>query len=330
MDEIRVLHVDDEPDFADLTANYLERVDDRFAVETATSVAAGLRALDEGDPVDCVVSDYDMPERSGIEFLRIVREDYPDLPFVLFTGKGSEAVASVVSHDLRNPLHVAAGNVDVARESCDSPRLDDAANALDRMETLVDDLLAVAREGQAVEDPVPVDLGDAAASSWRTVETADATLAVETDATVRADESRLGQLFENLFRNSVEHGSTGSRAEPGDAIEHGVDEGSDANPDGRPDANPDGGSDADGSPLSITVGLLDDGDGFYVEDDGVGIPADERDRVFEGGYSSVADGTGFGLTIVREVAEAHGWSVAATAGDAGGARFEVTGASVVE
>ncbi|TKX78639.1 response regulator, partial [Halorubrum sp. SD626R] len=94
MDEIRVLHVDDEPDFADLTAAFLERIDDRFTVETVASVAAGLDALDEGPTVDCVVSDYDMPERSGIEFLRAVREDRPHLPFVLFTGKGSETVAS--------------------------------------------------------------------------------------------------------------------------------------------------------------------------------------------------------------------------------------------
>jgi PAS domain S-box-containing protein len=90
---IQVLHVDDEPDFADLTRAYLEREDDRFTVETATSADEGLRCIDD-DPPDCVVSDYNMPGMNGIEFLRAVRERFPDLPFVLFTGKGSEEVAS--------------------------------------------------------------------------------------------------------------------------------------------------------------------------------------------------------------------------------------------
>nr|WP_243641448.1 PAS domain S-box protein [Natrarchaeobius halalkaliphilus] len=90
---IRVLHVDDEPDFADLTALFLQRNDERFDVETAASACDGLEYLATHD-VDCVVSDYDMAEINGIEFLETVREDHPDLPFILFTGKGSEEVAS--------------------------------------------------------------------------------------------------------------------------------------------------------------------------------------------------------------------------------------------
>jgi PAS domain S-box-containing protein len=90
---IRVLHVDDDPDFVELAATFLEREDERFAVETATSVAAGLDRLAELS-VDCIVSDYDMPGRNGIEFLEAVREGYPKLPFVLFTGRGSEDIAS--------------------------------------------------------------------------------------------------------------------------------------------------------------------------------------------------------------------------------------------
>jgi len=92
MDGIRVLHVDDDPDFVGLTAEFLERDDDRFTVETAFSGADGLDALSPA--VDCVISDYDMPGMNGIEFLEAVREEYPDLPFILFTGKGSEEVAS--------------------------------------------------------------------------------------------------------------------------------------------------------------------------------------------------------------------------------------------
>lgn len=90
---VRILHVDDDPAFAELVATYLERENDRFEVLTEPGPDAALARLDEAD-VDCVVSDYDMPECNGIEFLTAVREEYPDLPFVLFTGKGSEAVAS--------------------------------------------------------------------------------------------------------------------------------------------------------------------------------------------------------------------------------------------
>ncbi|MUV59111.1 response regulator [Halogeometricum sp. CBA1124] len=92
-ESVSVLCVDDEPGFADLTATYLERYDDQFSVTTATSGPAGLRTLMETD-FDCVVSDYEMPEMDGLAFLEAVRADHPDLPFVLFTGEGSESVAS--------------------------------------------------------------------------------------------------------------------------------------------------------------------------------------------------------------------------------------------
>jgi CheY-like chemotaxis protein len=90
---IRVLHVDDESEFLDLATTYLSRQDDRFTIETATSADAGLDCL-ATDEFDCVISDYDMPGMTGIDFLQAVREDSPDLPFILFTGKGSEEVAS--------------------------------------------------------------------------------------------------------------------------------------------------------------------------------------------------------------------------------------------
>ena len=210
-----------------------------------------------------------------------------------------EEFAGIVSHDLRNPLSVAAGRLELAREGCDSDHLDAVEHSLDRMVALIDDLLALARVGRMIEDVESVDLAALAEECWQGVETNDATLVVETERAVRADRRRFRQLVENLLRNSVEHGSTGSRPEADDSVEHG------------------------GEDVTVVVGDTDGG--FYVEDDGRGFSTDDRDRLFERGYSTSRDGTGFGLAIVEEVAEAHGWRVRATEGDSGGARVEVTG-----
>jgi signal transduction histidine kinase len=108
-----------------------------------------------------------------------------------------------------------------------------------------------------------------------------------------ADPSRLPQVFENLLRNAADHAG-----------------------------------DEDG-PATVTVGPLEDDDGFYVADDGPGIPADRRERVFQHGFTDSVDGPGFGLAIVESVVEAHGWSIAAVESVDGGARFEVHGVEAV-
>jgi len=209
--------------------------------------------------------------------------------------------ASVVSHDLRNPLNVAQGRVELAREECDTDHLEPAANAIDRSLTLIEDLLTLSREGGQITEFETLALGPTTESCWQNVETEDATLLTETERTVRANPSRLKELLENLIRNAVEHGSTDRRSETADT-EHN-----------------------DG--VRVTVG--DTQDGFFVADDGDGIPREERERVFEAGYSSSEDGTGFGLNIVREIADAHGWNVRVTESETGGARFEITGVEFV-
>ena len=91
--QIDVLHVDDNLEFADLASTFVERYDDRLSVEVETSVQAAVSSL-HNVTYDCIVSDYEMPQQNGIEFLEAVRELYPNIPFILFTGKGSEAIAS--------------------------------------------------------------------------------------------------------------------------------------------------------------------------------------------------------------------------------------------
>ncbi|MGB9956250.1 histidine kinase N-terminal 7TM domain-containing protein [Haloferax prahovense] len=210
--------------------------------------------------------------------------------------------ASVVSHDLRNPLTVARGYLELAAETGDEEYFERIEEAHDRMENIIEDLLTLAREGETLTDVTPVALRTVAQEAWDGTVVGDAALDVQVDRTIAADRGRLRQLFENLFRNAVEHGSTGRRDAPDDAVEH-------------------GGEDDDA--LTVTIGALDDG--FYVEDDGSGIPESERADVFERGYTTHENGTGFGLPIVKTIADAHGWSVSLGESDAGGARFEFTG-----
>jgi PAS domain S-box-containing protein len=231
-----------------------------------------------------------------------------------------EMFASVVSHDLRNPLTVAQGRLELARTECrcDCDEFEAIDRAHERMRALIDDLLELARQGEGVDDTEPVELASIVRTCWRTVDTGDAELVVDTAATVEADRSRLQQLLENLIRNAFEHGSTSSRSDDG-AERGGWTRSGDGVERDAIDSQPQ----ADDSPVTITVGDLPDG--FYVADDGPGIPESERHAVFEVGYTTREGGTGFGLSIVEQIVDAHGWTVSVTESDAGGARFEITG-----
>ncbi|AZH24030.1 GAF domain-containing protein [Haloplanus aerogenes] len=237
---------------------------------------------------------------------------------------------SIVTHDLRNPLGVLGGALELAEMTGEKKQFDRCRRALARMDALVDDLSTLTREGAVVDGTEPLALGRIARECWSTVETDGAELRIDDDATIRADENRLRQLLENLFRNSVEHGSTTPRSNTrGDSVEHG-------STDSRPEADDSvehGATNSEGSgpetdtadPLTIRVGTLSTDDGFYVEDNGMGIPEERQGDVFEQGYSTATSGTGLGLSIVEKMAAAHGWTVTVTEGREGGARIEVRG-----
>ena len=239
-----------------------------------------------------------------------------------------EEFASVVSHDLRNPLNVAQGHLELARAEIENEHLTTVADAHGRMARLIQDLLTLAREGEIIDETEPVELAALGEECQQNLAATDATLSIRIDRTVVADRDRLRQLLENLIRNSVEHGSTGPRSQTyEDNVEHGsTGPRSQTHEDNVEHAS--AGDDADseatrgGSGVTITIGELHEGTGFYVEDDGPGIPKADRERVFESGYSSSDSGTGFGLRIVERITDAHGWSVRATEGTDGGARFE--------
>jgi PAS domain S-box-containing protein len=206
--------------------------------------------------------------------------------------------ASIVSHDLRNPLNVATGSLDLAEERGEQRQFRKVREAHERMADIIDDVLTMARKGTAIEETQQVRIDEVAEAAWQSVEADAAALSVPASQTVAADRSRLVQAFENLLRNATEHG-------PND--------------------------------VTITVGDLENG--FYVADDGPGIPPEHRDSVLDHGYTTSDTGTGLGLSIVSNVVDAHGWDIDVAARESGdeatptdsagdgsdtaGARFEI-------
>jgi PAS domain S-box-containing protein len=207
--------------------------------------------------------------------------------------------ASVVSHDLRNPLNVAEGHLELVREGHEDS-IDEVAESHSRMRRIIEDVLTVAREGEAVEEPDPVVLAAVARDAWEAVDTADATLDTRTESVLQADRSRLQQLLENCIRNAVEHGSTSPRSQtPEDAAEHGG--------------------------AAVTVTVADAPGGFTVSDDGAGVDDDTLDSMFEESFSTSETGTRLGLAIVQTIAAGHGWRVTADHAPEGGVRLRFDG-----
>jgi len=195
--------------------------------------------------------------------------------------------AGTVAHDLRNPLNVAQTRLQLAQETGDEKHFDAVKAAQDRMGQMIEQLLSLAKQGQTVLDPDDLLLEDVINQAWSHVKTADASFQVDIDNSVviTADESRLRELLENLFRNSIEHG---------------------------------------GEAVKIRVGDLPDEAGFYVEDDGPGIDSENYSDVLQTGFTETENGTGFGLSIVKQIAEGHDWQLSITESDEGGARFEIS------
>ena len=196
-----------------------------------------------------------------------------------------ENFGRTVAHDLRNPLNVMESRLGMARQTDDPEEAHaEMQQAIDRMSELIDELLALAKHGTSVLDPEPESLETVAKTAWDHVNTKVMTLEVTEDASLKMDDSRVQELFENLFRNAREHA---------------------------------------GADAAVRVGPL--ADGFFIEDDGPGIPPEDRDSALDSGFTTSEDGTGFGLAIVEQIADAHDWDVTITASNSGGARFEFHG-----
>lgn len=465
--QIRILHVDDEPEFGDLVQAFVEREEENFKIITESNASDGLTRLQSGS-VDCIVSDHDMPKMNGLEFLEAVRGSYPEIPFILFTGKGSEQVASeaiskgvtdylqkgggteqyeVLTNRIRNSVErfhtehelersrqflnrvldlspaavvILNGTGDIIRAN------DEAENLLGLSETEITDRTFNGTDWQIVDadgNPVPDDalpfkqvldkgepvydvehgirrpdgetiwLSINAAPLWEDTDTIEHVVAVLSDesaqlahertqaATIRQLEA-LGEVLSHDLGNilNIAQGRLELARETGDDADfdsaaasltraekmlkelstairtrHVVeqittvnvktvfDEAWDTQETGQAtkEVLDDIHIQADetallrlfenlirncfehgGDMTTIRLGALPDG--FYVEDDGEGIPEAERKQVFDPGHSTKDGGTGIGLASVQQIVLAHGWNVEVTDGTDGGARFEFT------
>ena len=336
---IRVLLVGDGS-LVESTAEALGRVED-IAVLVETTGADGLERL-EAEAIDCIVSDDELPDMSAIGFLRTVRDSDESVGFVLLLGpdweaqevaipaeftdyvrkrelreekrydhltqrirnvvarqerqraltetrEGLDEFTSVVSHDLRNPLNVAQSSLHLL--DVDNEHVDRLDRSLSRMQAIIDDVVTLTRQGGPVEDATVVDFATKVEDAWRQIES-DATLELvaSEDRYLAADPDRLHELLANLLQNAVEHGRDDTET---------------------------------GEQVTVTIGLLEDG--FFVADDGPGISENDREAVFEPGYSTGRSGTGLGLSIVDAIVTAHDWEVSVEESESGGARFEIRG-----
>ena len=462
-----VLHVDDDRGQVDIVKEFLHRHLEEISVVNTTDPTEVSEHLADKE-IDCVISDYDMPEMDGLTLLTEVRDDYPDLPFVLYTGKGSEAIASeainagvtgylqkggpdqlerlanrvdhaakefraereseryatvlqaldyptyvvdetadfsyvneafvemtgydreeiigsspglikteegvkqaneslrsivsragpereafevnihtkdgdvvpcrdhmaalpfddefrgsvgilrdvseqkhqreqlqaqnerleeivsFISHDMRTPLTTAQAGIELASDSHAPEDFERVELALKRIEEMIDELRTLAETGITVNETCEVDIEQLVTRAWQTLSREPDHLDIGPFA-IEADPERTKSFVENLLRNAVEH------TEPGVTVRVG--------------------------PLQST-GPNGENRGFYVEDTGPGIPESERDEIFTPGYTTAEGGSGFGLSIVRRVAEGHDWDVTVTESAEGGARFEVRNVGV--
>lgn len=239
-----------------------------------------------GDVVPCydhmAALPFDEEFRGSVGILRDATNEKRRREKLVRQNERLQEFTSVVSHDLRTPLGNARSAAELARMTGDDDHFDRLESEHDRMERMIDDLLTLAREGETVSETEPVDVTDLASAARES-------FCCPGDALVFPDDEIVVDGDRARVRRLIENLLR-------NAVEHGS------------------------SPVTVTVGRH--ADGFYVADDGPGIDAERREDVFDPGHTTAADGTGFGLAIVKRIADAHGWEVAVTDGDAGGARFE--------
>ena len=271
-----------------------EHLDEEVRRETVDGVRTFIlrnTPIDTGDRVRGYASYVDITQRKEREreLERTKRRLEDSNEALRRKNERLEQFASVVSHDLRNPLTVARLQAEFAEESGGDEHFERLHTSHERMEAMIEDLLLLARAETSVDTDGTVALASRAKRAWEGVRTPGAKLELDLPGAseIRGDPELLGHVFENLFRNAVDHNDR---------------------------------------PVTVRVGVLaENGErtGFYVEDDGCGIDPDSAGQVTDYGYSTAESGTGFGLSIVAEFVDRHGWELTIDDSTDGGARFKI-------
>lgn len=201
-----------------------------------------------------------------------------------------EAFYDVISHDIPNHLNVAQTRAQLADQQEDFDQLVHVQTAHDRIGTVIDDMQTLVEQGRHVDELEAVTLSAVASRCWDTSRCDGSEASLVVEDDASIRASR--SRLQQLLDNLFWN-----------AFDHG------------------------GADVTVRIGTTSEG--FYVEDDGPGIPDGEREDVLSPGYSTATDHSGFGLAIVREIARAHDWTVAVEEGSDGGARFAFAGVQFV-
>lgn len=194
-----------------------------------------------------------------------------------------DELAGAVSHDLQTPLETARGRAQLAIETGDTEQMRKALDAIERTDELRENLVNVLRTKEIVGQTEQVDTGRVARDAWDALTTPDGA-SLHVQETPVVDADPAA--LRRLFDNLLSN-----------TVEHG------------------------GGELTVRVGETPDG--FFVADNGPGIPPENRDAVFTPGYTTKSGGSGVGLSSVRQIVTAHGWAISITESESGGARFEI-------
>lgn len=197
--------------------------------------------------------------------------------------RSPEEFAETLVHELRNPLGVAKAQLEIGRDTGAQDALQEVESALDQLEHTIQNLSVLARLDM-LDVTSSQELADTAKKAWETI-------GPETDSAdlTIVDSAPLiadHDLLEYLFSNLFRN-----------SIRHSHD--------------------------TVTIRVGTRSNGFYVEDNGPGIPVGDREKVFARGYTTT-DGLGIGLHIVHRIAQAHGWNVSVSESESGGTRVELT------
>lgn len=197
------------------------------------------------------------------------------------------SLGAVLAHDMQNPLQTIRGRLELAIEDDDTTHVEAAMAPLERLAELIDDVAGVLKSGTIVGEREQINIGHVAKSVWEALNQCD-----EGD-TIQIRDSITVKGDKDAVRRMLDNVL-------GNTIEHGE------------------------TPVTVRVGELDDG--FYIEDNGPGIPKENREQIFEQGFSTKesGDGTGMGMASVRQIVLAHGWRIdIADASELDGVRFEI-------